>query len=99
MKFLHLATLATAALALPSDSLSPRQKKTCTSPKVRKNWAKATAAEKKSYINAVLCLATKPSRLRVSTHSTLYDDFGYIHAQLSAPQRSAPPLPSTVSCE
>ncbi|KAK3356861.1 monooxygenase [Lasiosphaeria hispida] len=86
MKLLHLTTLAAAALALPSDSLGPRQK-TCTSPKVRKSWAKATNPEKRSYINAALCLATKPSRLRVPTHSTLYDDFGYIHAQLSLPQR------------
>jgi len=91
MKFLHLVTLASAALALPSDILTLRQKKTCTSPKVRKNWAKATSAEKKSYINAVLCLATKPSRLRISTHNTLYDDFGYVHAQLTDPQRSAAP--------
>lgn len=99
MKFLQLVTLATAALALPSDSLTSRQRKTCTTPKVRKSWAKATSAEKRSYINAVLCLATKPSRLQVSTHSTLYDDFGYIHAQLSAPQRSAPPLPGPAAWE
>lgn len=92
MKFLHLITLATAALALPSD------KKTCTSLKVRKSWAKATPVEKKSYINAVLCLTTKPTRLRVSTHKTLYDDFGYVHAQLTAPQRSTPP-PVTASYE
>ncbi|KAM7193255.1 hypothetical protein V8F33_007955 [Rhypophila sp. PSN 637] len=89
MKFLHLVTVATAALALPSDTSSStqRQTKTCTSPKVRKNWAKATSAEKRSYINAVLCLTTKPSRLRVATHTTLYDDFGYVHAQLTNPQR------------
>lgn len=87
MKFLYLTTLATAAVALPSDLLAARQQK-CTSPKLRKSWAKATSAEKTSYINAVLCLATKPSKLRVSTHTTLYDDFGYVHAQLSQPQKS-----------
>ncbi|KAK0611715.1 monooxygenase [Immersiella caudata] len=87
MKFLLLATLATAALALPSDPLSARQKKTCTNPKLRKDWAKATNAEKKSYIDAVLCLATKPSRLKVPTHSTLYDDFAWVHAKLTDPQR------------
>jgi len=91
MKLLHLATLATAALALPSDILTARQKKTCTSPKLRKDWAKATSAEKRSYIDAVLCLATKPTKLRISTHKTLYDDFGYIHAKLTDPQRSMPP--------
>jgi len=101
MKFLHLTALATAALALPQTLPSAQApdsiagpKKACTTPKLRKNWAKATPAEKKSYINAVLCLATKPSKLRVSTHSTLYDDFGYIHAQLNLPQRSMSPSPT-----
>ena len=89
MKFLQAISLATAALALPlEESLAARKSTTCTSPKVRKNWAAATAAEKKSYINAVLCLPTKPSRLHIATHNNLYDDFGYIHAKLSAPQRS-----------
>jgi len=83
MKFLQITALISAALALPSE-LTPRQ--TCSSPKLRKSWAKATNAEKQSYINAVLCLATKPSRLKVATHKTLYDDFGYAHAVLSTPQ-------------
>jgi tyrosinase len=90
MKLLQLATMATAALALPvEESLGPRQTTACSSPKLRKDWAAATDAEKQSYIDAVLCLATKPSRLNVSTHTTLYDDFGYVHAHLSSPiQRS-----------
>lgn len=82
MKFLHITTLVGAALALPSE-LTPRQQ-SCTSPKLRKSWAKATTTEKQAYIKAVLCLATKPSRLKVATHKTLYDDFGYVHTQLSA---------------
>ena len=53
----------------------------CTDPVVRKEWGAATDAEKSSYINAVLCLAKKPSRLGLST--TLYDDFGYIHNKLT----------------
>ncbi|KAK4446432.1 hypothetical protein QBC34DRAFT_450849 [Podospora aff. communis PSN243] len=86
MKLLHFATLTTAALALPSEPLEPRQQR-CTNPKLRKSWAKATNAEKQSYLNAVLCLATKPSKLKISTHNKLYDDFGYVHAQLSNPQK------------
>jgi len=82
MKLLPILTLAGATLAIPTE-FAPRQ--SCSSPKLRKSWAKATNAEKQSYINAVLCLATKPSRLKVATHKTLYDDFGYVHAQLSAP--------------
>ncbi|KAK0657809.1 hypothetical protein B0T16DRAFT_386283 [Cercophora newfieldiana] len=78
--------MATAATALPSE-LSLTRRQTCTSPQPRKSWAQATSAEKQSYLNAVLCLATKPSKLSVPTHSTLYDDFGYVHAQLSNPQK------------
>ncbi|KAK4446660.1 hypothetical protein QBC34DRAFT_356297 [Podospora aff. communis PSN243] len=88
MKFLQIASLATATLALPLDEgIAAHQTTSCTSPKVRKSWAAATDAEKRSYIDAVLCLPTKPSRLNIATHDNLYDDFGYIHAKLSAPQR------------
>ncbi|KAK4455207.1 monooxygenase [Podospora aff. communis PSN243] len=80
MKLLQLTTLAGAVLAVPAD-LSSRQ--TCSSPKLRKSWSKATAAEKTAYINAALCLVTKPSRLKVKDHSTLYDDFSYVHARLT----------------
>jgi tyrosinase len=80
MKLLQLTALAGAALAVPAD-LSSRQ--TCSSPKLRKSWSKATAAEKTAYINAALCLVTKPSRLKVADHSTLYDDFSYVHAHLT----------------
>jgi tyrosinase len=91
MKFLHLVTLATAALALPSDILPARQTpSTCTSSKVRISWAQATSSEKVSYITAVLCLATKPSRLNIPTHSTLYDDFAYVHSQLGPPNQTPP---------
>jgi tyrosinase len=63
-----------AALALPPST--PRRQ-ACTSPKLRKEWGQATPAEKTSYIQAALCLATKPSRLGLS--STLYDDFARVH--------------------
>jgi len=101
---LYLTTLASTSLALtlPYSTSSPASSsninnlitsrqdtpKTCTSPKKRKNWADATDTEKQAYIDAVLCLATKPSRLDVPTHSSLYDDFGYVYAKLSTPQRS-----------
>ncbi|KAK1831521.1 hypothetical protein QBC39DRAFT_92827 [Podospora conica] len=74
-----LSASLNAALALPSD-ISPRQS-TCTSPKLRKNWSKATRAEQQSYISAVLCLAKKPSRLGLDT--TLYDDFAWVHSTLT----------------
>jgi len=86
--------LPSTALAAPSSSLSPisnpslnpqheaieTRQQQCTSPKLRKEWSKATRAEQQSYIDAALCLATKPSRLGLNT--TLYDDFGWIHGIL-----------------
>lgn len=86
MKLFRLIALAAAAVALPlEEDLAPRQTTSCTTPTVRKNWAAATALEKYTYIQAALCLTTKPSRLNISTHTTLYDDFGYVHAHLSSP--------------
>ncbi|KAK3363154.1 hypothetical protein B0T25DRAFT_31797 [Lasiosphaeria hispida] len=87
MKFLQLATLIGAALALPSDPdpLSPRQ--TCTSPKLRKSWSKATSAEKTAYLHAAVCVTTKSSRLKNNANATLHDDFAYVHALLSSPQK------------
>ncbi|KAK0618887.1 hypothetical protein B0T14DRAFT_429806 [Immersiella caudata] len=88
MKIFQLTAIAAAVLALPlEEGIAARQTPSCTSPKLRKNWAAATATEKQAYIDAVLCLPTLPSRLNVSTHDNLYDDFTYIHTQLSTPQR------------
>lgn len=86
LQFTLLGASLSAALALPSD-ISPRQS-TCTSPKLRKEWSKATRAEQQSYINAVLCLATKPSRIGLQT--TLYDDFAYVHSSLTMQSESIP---------
>ena len=72
---LSLTALAGLALA------SPMPRATCTNPVVRKEWGAATAAERTSYLDAVLCLATKKSRIRLST--TLYDDFAYVHNKLN----------------
>ena len=54
------------------------ERATCTNPSLRKSWNDATTSERSSYIKAVLCLATKPSKLGHNT--TLYDDFTYVHA-------------------
>lgn len=88
LQFTLLAASLSAALALPSD-ISPRQS-ACTSPKLRKEWSKATRAEQQSYIKAVLCLATKPSRIGLET--TLYDDFAYVHSSLTMQSESIPPI-------
>lgn len=90
--FTVLSASLSAALALPSD-ISPRQS-TCTSPNLRKEWSKATRAEQQSYIKAVLCLATKPSRIGLQT--TLYDDFAYVHSSLTMQSEFTPPMTSVM---
>lgn len=55
---------------------------TCTSPEQRREWRSLSTAEQEEYISAVKCLATKPSRLNLTT--SLYDDFPYIHNELNS---------------
>lgn len=79
MKFLQLASLFGAAMAVPAADIEARQ--TCTTPKLRKDWAKATTAEKTAYLNAAVCVTKKPSRLGL-VNATVQDDFAYTHAIL-----------------
>ncbi|KAK0620103.1 monooxygenase [Immersiella caudata] len=80
MKFLPsllaLSASLTPTLALPQPP-STLAARACTNPKVRKEWSKATAAERSSYISAVKCLTTKPSKL--GKNHRLFDDFVYLH--------------------
>lgn len=71
------AALQTAA-GLPSPE--PLAARACTTPKLRREWSKATQAERTSYINAVKCLTTKPSKIGLDHR--LYDDFVFVHATL-----------------
>ncbi|KAF2875087.1 hypothetical protein BDV95DRAFT_307940 [Massariosphaeria phaeospora] len=53
---------------------------------VRKEWGDITAADKKAYIAAVLCITQKPSKLPAATYpgaKTRYDDFVAIHIKNS----------------
>ncbi|KAM0547275.1 hypothetical protein ACHAPJ_010410 [Fusarium lateritium] len=72
--FLTLVSFAAAA-ATPYKNPSP----TCKSPVKRVEWRELKDTDKQSYINAVKCLKTKPSRLGLKT--SLYDDFAYVHFQ------------------
>ena len=82
MKPLLLAALTGAALALPQSPTPLSIKATCTTPKLRKSWSKATTAEKTAYLNAAVCVTKKPSRLNNNGNSTLHDDFAIVHAKL-----------------
>ncbi|KAK3383479.1 hypothetical protein B0T24DRAFT_688013 [Lasiosphaeria ovina] len=58
--------------------------KTCTKDKleVRREWGNFTTADKKSYIAAMLCIMSKPSKLDQKKYpgaKTRYDDFVAVH--------------------
>ncbi|KAM0327201.1 hypothetical protein ACHAQA_006334 [Verticillium albo-atrum] len=64
-----------AAAAVPLQ-----QNVTCKDPVLRQEWRQLSEATRQSYLAAVKCLKTKPSRLGLET--SLYDDFPYVHARL-----------------
>ena len=76
MRFAPLIVTAELCAA----ALIPRQHSTCVNPVKRVEWRELDAALQTQYIDAVLCLKTKPSKLGVNT--TRYDDFPYVHTHL-----------------
>ena len=80
---LSASTLINGSFALPDPKpVLTQPRAACTSPILRKEWSAATAEEKTSYIDAVNCLVTKPSRIGL-VNSTLFDDFPYVHNALN----------------
>jgi tyrosinase len=69
--------------ALASAVAVPAQKSNsnCVNPPVRRDWQTLSAGDKAQYIDAVKCLATKPS-LVASLNTTLFDDFPRIHNEM-----------------
>ncbi|KAK3214119.1 hypothetical protein GRF29_28g2082966 [Pseudopithomyces chartarum] len=68
----------------PSIDAALSSSTTCTKSnvKVRREWGDITAAEKKAYIAAVLCLTKAPSKLSATQYpgaKSRYDDFVVIH--------------------
>jgi hypothetical protein len=53
----------------------------CESPPVRREWRSLSTQEKDDYIDSVLCLSTKPSRMGMN--QSLYDDFSWTHYQFN----------------
>ncbi|SPO31676.1 related to monophenol monooxygenase [Ustilago trichophora] len=62
-----------------SQSLAARAPARCKSLKQRVNWNTLTKSQKKSYIDAVKCLKTKPKQTQFAAAKNLYDDFAAIH--------------------
>ncbi|KAK8093302.1 uncharacterized protein PG998_014183 [Apiospora kogelbergensis] len=59
----------------------PRQAdNACANPAKRVEWRTLDVGVQKQYIDAVLCLKTKPSGIGLNT--TRYDDFPYVHTHL-----------------
>ena len=54
----------------------------CEEYTIRREWRSLSKMEKTGYIQAVQCLQTKPSVLGLN--QTLYDDFPWVHSQMSA---------------
>jgi tyrosinase len=87
---LSLTLLLGTTLALPQTQTqsqstpkkyTPSSNNKCTTPSKRIEWRQMTSTDQQSYINSVLCLKTKPSRINLTT--SLYDDFSYVHFNLS----------------
>ena len=78
---LHLGFVA-ALPALESEQ-------SCTEPIKRVEWRELPSSQQQSYINAVLCLKTKPSRIGLNT--SLYDDFAFVHARYNQESKSSSP--------
>jgi hypothetical protein len=92
LSLLSLLTLISVSVALPEPiPASTQPRAACTSPKLRKEWSSATAAEKQCHIKAVKCLTNKKSSIGLK--STLYDDFPFVHNALTL-QSSCQPIPA-----
>ncbi|KAK4444129.1 hypothetical protein QBC34DRAFT_309592 [Podospora aff. communis PSN243] len=75
-----VAALLAAGVALAMPVEEKRQDATCTNPIVRKAWHTLTDPEKKAYLDAELCLMSKPSVLNLRGSKTRFDDFQVAHA-------------------
>ena len=75
---LHLGFVA----ALPAL----KSEQSCTEPTKRVEWRELPSSQQQSYIDAVLCLKTKPSRIGLNT--SLYDDFAFVHARYNQESKS-----------
>lgn len=77
------ASLASNVLAYPTDIAG---RSTCENPRLRVEWREMDPVDQQSYLDSVLCLKTKPSRIGLT--GTLYDDFPYVHFNLSSQSKS-----------
>lgn len=74
--------LALTGAITPAITAPAKSDKTCSNPAKRIEWRELDATDQQGYIDAVLCLKTKPSRMGLN--SSLYDDFPHLHFQLNS---------------
>lgn len=78
---ISVLSLAAASAA----SVIPRSNGTCAEPVVRKEWRELTAAEKKDYLRAAVCLRELPKEkyAEVNAVTTRLDDLVWTHSLLT----------------
>lgn len=82
----YLAIVEAAAVPATPPASYSSSSSSCTKPSKRPEWRALSQAQKTTYIKAVQCLTTKPSRLGLKT--SLYEDFAYVHAHLNTESKS-----------
>ncbi|KAI9167905.1 Tyrosinase ustQ [Paramyrothecium foliicola] len=79
---MHLySVLFTASVCLGAALDTRQTPRPCFKVAKRVEWRQLPDQDKKSYLDSVLCMTTKPSRLGLN--STLYDDFPWAHARVN----------------
>ncbi|CAG8950727.1 hypothetical protein HYFRA_00002938 [Hymenoscyphus fraxineus] len=87
MHVLHFITLAGVATAI---NVHRQEEPRCVDPVTRVEWRDLTPDLQQSYIDAVLCLKTRPSRIGLNT--SLYDDFPWVHQKYNSIIHGASPF-------
>ncbi|KAM7183930.1 hypothetical protein V8F20_012429 [Naviculisporaceae sp. PSN 640] len=70
--------VASTALAAPLENRQTTTKK-CVNPPVRKSWHSLSTSERQAYIDAELCLMSKPGTLGLRGGRTKFDEFQAVH--------------------
>ncbi|KAM7219489.1 hypothetical protein V8F06_005044 [Rhypophila decipiens] len=67
------------SLAAPLVETRQTTTKKCVSPRVRKSWHTLSTAERQAYIDAELCLMSKPGTLGLRGARSKFDEFQAVH--------------------
>jgi hypothetical protein len=94
---MHFSPFVLSAGLCAAATIPRRAEHACTNPAKRAEWRTLSEEVRKQYIDAVLCMKTKPSGIGLNT--TRYDDFPYVHTHLDQTSTySHLPPPSHLHC-